>query len=412
MKKITKKIISLMLACVMFLGTAVTARAQIYSMTVDANERTSQTITVKEGDKVNFYLDVEPGYTKNIRWSNGVTNDRSAGYTFNSAGKYTVTVTWQGAVMGTIGVDSSGRPIFAITGYETRSDDVIVTVTANSGGSGGSSGGGTTDDIEHYTATFYPNGGKFYYGEEYRTIGSSYANGKYFYYIIDYEPTRTGYTFVGWCRNRSGIGDIYRESDPSRRVYYCQPGEGNVSFYAIWDQYIPDEYDSIKLKLGEVSGYPGEVVEIPITVTGGYDFYDMELSLSSSGAYFESINVVENIPSSGYFGTAYFRIPTGKAPGTYSVYGSIDSVTVGGKTYYDPGSVTSGKITVLNRISGDVNNDGAVDVFDILRLKKYLAEMDVDIHEKQSDVDASGEVDVLDLILLRKYLAGMNVTLQ
>ena len=64
-----------------------------------------------------------------------------------------------------------------------------------------------------------------------------------------------------------------------------------------------------------------------------------------------------------------------------------------------------------SRLPGDVTGDKKVDIFDLIRLRKYLARMEVEINEKNADVTGDNKVDIFDLIRLRKYLAKFDVTL-
>ena len=70
-------------------------------------------------------------------------------------------------------------------------------------------------------------------------------------------------------------------------------------------------------------------------------------------------------------------------------------------------------------LPGDVNQDGAVDGLDVIRLMKYLAEeidpetgLVVEIHANNADVTGDGVVDEKDLLRLVKYLGGEQVVLE
>ncbi|MBQ7145176.1 MAG: leucine-rich repeat protein [Lachnospiraceae bacterium] len=65
-----------------------------------------------------------------------------------------------------------------------------------------------------------------------------------------------------------------------------------------------------------------------------------------------------------------------------------------------------------NRLPGDVNDDGQVTLMDLVRLCKYLAGYEVDIHEQNSDVNGDGNVTLMDLVRLCKHLAGYDVVLE
>ncbi len=75
-------------------------------------------------------------------------------------------------------------------------------------------------------------------------------------------------------------------------------------------------------------------------------------------------------------------------------------------------NIVTGGVIVTSRIPGDVNDDGEVDIFDCVRLKKYIAGFDVTISEANADVNGDGEIDIFDCVRLKKYLAGFNVELK
>ena len=75
-------------------------------------------------------------------------------------------------------------------------------------------------------------------------------------------------------------------------------------------------------------------------------------------------------------------------------------------------TVTSGGVTVKTRVPGDINGDGEIDGFDLLRLKKYLAGSMSSVEEYNADVNGDGAVDGFDLLRLKKYLAGSATELK
>ena len=57
---------------------------------------------------------------------------------------------------------------------------------------------------------------------------------------------------------------------------------------------------------------------------------------------------------------------------------------------------------------GDVNDDGAVNILDLVRLKKYIAKIpNVNICKSASDLNGDGEYDAADLSELRALLLYM-----
>lgn len=68
--------------------------------------------------------------------------------------------------------------------------------------------------------------------------------------------------------------------------------------------------------------------------------------------------------------------------------------------------IENGSITVVN-IIGDVNNDGIVDVADVITLRRYLAGgYGVTIDEFAADMDGDGLITIADVVLLRRFLIG------
>ena len=75
-------------------------------------------------------------------------------------------------------------------------------------------------------------------------------------------------------------------------------------------------------------------------------------------------------------------------------------------------TVVSGGVEVISRIPGDTNDDGKISAADVLRLRKYLAGMEVEINLLNADVTGDGKVSAADVLRLRKYLAGMDAVLE
>ncbi len=59
------------------------------------------------------------------------------------------------------------------------------------------------------------------------------------------------------------------------------------------------------------------------------------------------------------------------------------------------------------KLLGDTNDDGAVNMKDVLTLRKMLASIEVAYNAANSDVNEDGDVNMKDVLMLRKYLAGL-----
>ncbi len=60
-------------------------------------------------------------------------------------------------------------------------------------------------------------------------------------------------------------------------------------------------------------------------------------------------------------------------------------------------------------VYGDTNDDGVVNMKDVLVMRKYLGGLDVSCNLRNSDVNADDAVNMKDVLLVRKYIAGMAV---
>ncbi len=106
----------------------------------------------------------------------------------------------------------------------------------------------------------------------------------------------------------------------------------------------------------------------------------------------------------GVVGRLSFTVNADAPYGTYTVeaYLAQGSTTV-------TGSVT---FTVVDRIPGDANGDGAADILDALLVLKFDAGWDVEVNMANADVNADGSVDILDALVILQYDAGWDVELK
>ena len=122
-------------------------------------------------------------------------------------------------------------------------------------------------------------------------------------------------------------------------------------------------------------------------------------------------NAMEDNSQSGIIAYLEFQVSEKAAEGEHPV--SIESVLLSNLAEERIECETrNGTLTVISYVSGDMNEDGAVDGLDLIRLKKHLAGWEVEINEKAADMNGDGAVDGLDLIRIKKYLAGWEVELQ
>ena len=75
-------------------------------------------------------------------------------------------------------------------------------------------------------------------------------------------------------------------------------------------------------------------------------------------------------------------------------------------------AVENGTITIIEYISGDVNDDGRVNNKDLGVLRQYLNDWDVTVDLLAADVNRDGKVNNKDLGILRQYLNDWDVVLK
>ncbi|MBO4216323.1 MAG: dockerin type I repeat-containing protein [Clostridia bacterium] len=97
-----------------------------------------------------------------------------------------------------------------------------------------------------------------------------------------------------------------------------------------------------------------------------------------------------------------------ETPATHSADGSYDLVTYcgvcGAELSREPKSIPA-----LQYMPGDINDDGAVNVKDLIRLAQYIAKWNVTVVAEALDVNGDTEINVKDLIRLAQYVAKWNV---
>jgi len=63
----------------------------------------------------------------------------------------------------------------------------------------------------------------------------------------------------------------------------------------------------------------------------------------------------------------------------------------------------------MGNVTGD--EQGTIDIMDVIRLLKYVSGWDVSIVEENADVNGDGKTNIMDVIRLLKYVSGWNVEL-
>ncbi len=111
--------------------------------------------------------------------------------------------------------------------------------------------------------------------------------------------------------------------------------------------------------------------------------------------YVELTDALGRVTFTGSFRKEDSRIE----PGSYIVYANFNGSN----------NPAIAPFTLLGEgVPGDVNSDGAVDIFDLVRLRKQLSGLPVVIDTANADLDGNGTVGAQDLMRLRLLLLGIE----
>ncbi len=268
-----------------------------------------------------------------------------------------------------------------------------------------------------YTVSYDANGGTGAPAAQTKKHGTALT-------LSSTKPTRTGYMFLGWAASKTATSAQY------------QPGgsytaHAAVTLYAVWKENAPTY--ATTLTVSSATASQGKEVSLNISLAGNpgiiginfqitYDKTRLKLIGYTDGAMKDwSVGIGESEKAiwideaadviNGNILTLKFQVldnaPDGLAEVTVTGFkaAALDESAV-------KANIVAGSVTVTSRIPGDVNDDGEVDIFDCVRLKKYLAGFNVTINASNADVNGDGEVDIFDCVRLKKYLAGMSVELK
>ena len=233
-------------------------------------------------------------------------------------------------------------------------------------------------------------------------------------------------------RNASHVETAAHEWDDGVRVsggtkYTC----ATCSATRTVEDPTPVETD-LDLEVASVKTQAGETVTLDVYITKAapvnylrltptYDKNVLTLTEVRNGDLFDTLekgtsflfNAESDVNATGLLATLTFTVAEGAEAGDYEIGLSVKEAWDYNEDLLHVG-VTPGVITVRDFIYGDVNGDGVIDGRDLVRLRKYLANLDettgvsaVEIFPG-ADCTGDGTVDGRDLIRLRKYLANYD----
>lgn len=219
-----------------------------------------------------------------------------------------------------------------------------------------------------YTVTYNANGGSGAPATQTKTENVALT-------LSNTKPTRNGYTFKGWATSSTATTAQYQPGD-------SYTANADVTLYAVWKKNTDNQTTyTVKYNANGGSGAPSTQ-----TKTEGKTLTLSSTKPTRSGYTFQGWATTANATTAQYQPGAKYTANSNVT--LYAVWKAASKV-----------------------VPGDGNEDGTVDILDLILLRQYVAEMDVEININAMDVNNDGIVDILDLILLRQYIAEMDVEL-
>ena len=246
-----------------------------------------------------------------------------------------------------------------------------------------------------YTVSFDANGGTGYMDEEYVDLGKQYTLPKCGF------KAPAGKEFLGWDMGQPG-----EKIDVS----------GSITIKPIWGVKIK----TVNVTLTEPKAGDPRINNATTSTNG----VKVESRVYSRRRWVLTPNVVIWYSGANAFvGETYVKdnIYTAQirlvADDGYEINKDTKVSANGKQAAFDSIDETGAYIFKISydlrdRIPGDVNGDGAIDIKDVTVLKQYLAKWNVTINKSNADVTGDGDVTVKDLTLLKQHLAKWNVTLK
>ena len=180
-------------------------------------------------------------------------------------------------------------------------------------------------------------------------------------------------------------------------------------------------------------GKPGDQVSVNVSISGnpgiaylklkiGYDATQLTLKgaqnagvLSGTFTTSKTIDInpyvlqwmgAENSSGNGVIATLTFQIASNASAGDKAI--SVSVAECYNENYDDVTlSASNGKVTVNTSFNktGDINNDGVVDILDATMIQKFAVDK-INLTDKQkelADVNDDGVVDILDATMIQKF---------
>ena len=239
-------------------------------------------------------------------------------------------------------------------------------------------------------------------------------------------------TDEGYSTPASGASYVLTEADVGLPIYVVINAINAYNGVLVSDPVIPESSgggDFAVITVGSVTSRPGDTAAVEVYLKSDVSIDVLGISpilpdgftpgRAENGTVFKNITLGSSLlfdtkssDNGGLLVTLYVKVPENLKDGDY-IIGLKVSDCVSGENKVRTKTV-SGKITVLDTLYGDVNEDGVVSALDIIRLKKYFAMRDPETQVSLlkigpgADADGDGDVTVADIVRLKRYFSEFD----
>ena len=114
----------------------------------------------------------------------------------------------------------------------------------------------------------------------------------------------------------------------------------------------------------------------------------------------------------GIIATLTFTVKENTAAGDYPITLTCSADDIFNSQFEDVSfAAISSTVKVIEYIPGDANGDNEINMKDVVLLRQYLNEWDVEIDERALDVNRDGKINMKDIVLLQQYINDWDVVL-
>ena len=271
--------------------------------------------------------------------------------------------------------------------------------------------------IVTFTITYNANGGADAPSPQTKESGKALT-------LSSTEPTRQGYTFLGWATS-SGASSAQYNAGSSFTV------DANTTLYAVWRKDATPT--DAQLVVGSVTGRSGSIISVPISIKNNPGIYALRFEMDIDTNIFEFVSfdcsssvfsidsvsgfdsatkkfklnrsgsdVENNVVSDGIVTVIKLKIRDNAADGTYNLTACVDApntISINGLVKVSDGT---GSVNISNYLLGDANGDGQITNTDLLFMKRYIFnKMSYPLPCPMSVVDINGDNECTNADILR-----------